>query len=75
MPCVMECQPLFCISIPSKPGDKPSIAGAHRLYEQRMRACTDKPMSNFKFSGIARDVLNQPQHQDLASRFPLTREV
>jgi hypothetical protein len=56
-----------------EPGDKPSIAGAHRLYEQHTRSSgsTDKPMGNGTFSGIARELLSQLQHQELASRFPL----
>jgi hypothetical protein len=39
-----------------KPGDKPSIAGAHRLYEQHMRASgsTDMPMGRNPFLKIAR---------------------
>ncbi len=50
-----------------KPGDKPGIAGAHRLYEQHMQTMCIKA-----FRAIAREVLNQPQHQQLASRFPLS---
>jgi hypothetical protein len=57
-----------------KPGDKPGIEkGAHRLYEQHMRASgsTVKPMSSWTFNRIAREVLSQSQHQELANRFPL----
>jgi hypothetical protein len=49
-----------------KPGDKPSIAGAHRLYEQHTRA-SGRPMGRDPFLKIAREVL--AQHQELASRF------
>jgi hypothetical protein len=51
-----------------QPGDKPSISGAHRLYEQHTQS-TGKPMSMDTFLKIAREVL--AQHQGLASRFPL----
>ncbi len=56
-----------------KPGDKPSFAGAHRLYEQHMQTTGSKTMSIGSFSRIARDVVHQPQHQDLASRFPMVK--
>jgi hypothetical protein len=45
-----------------KPGDKPSIA---RLKEQHMKT-TGRATNR-------QEVLNQPQQQDLASRFPLTK--
>jgi hypothetical protein len=53
------------------PADKPSIAGAHRLYEQHCQTTGSKPLSNSAFSRIAKEVLHQPQHQELASHFPL----
>jgi hypothetical protein len=49
-----------------EPGDKPSISGAHRLYEQHMQT-NSKAMSRVPFGVIAREVLNQPQHQELAN--------
>jgi hypothetical protein len=57
-----------------QPGDKPSIAGERRLYEQHMQTTGSQPMSSYPFSVIAREVLNQPQHQKLASasHFPST---
>jgi hypothetical protein len=58
-----------------KPGDKPSIAGAHWLYEQHMQTTNSKPLSNSAFSGIARELLHQPQHQELASHFRFDLKV
>ncbi len=57
-----------------KPGDKPGISGAHRLYEQHMQTMGSRPMCITAFRAIAREVLNQPQHQELASRFPLSKQ-
>ncbi len=49
-------------------------AQASQVTSPALQDCTDRPMGKDPFLRMARELLHQPQHQELASRFPLFKQ-